>query len=346
MTRPEELFAVMDAAAAHWQSHARCVASYLRGRGLDWLADDPATYGLGYAPYQWTELLDTLRRDGYSDATIETAGLAVRTRTGQLVDRFRGRLMFPIHDHTNGHIAGATGRDLINRPRTPKYLNTPTTPIFNKRRLLYGLHEQTRSGDGPRTIAIAEGPLDALTLHHRTIPAVATCGTTLTTQHVDALTNSTRIQRVILAFDGDRPGRDATIDAYTKLAPAIPLIDYWPMPPDTDPTDHPSTDPSQAVPPLRTAADLLIDQAIGDTHPTGAFASINAARRATRTLAHMPAHEWLPQITRIAHRLNLDPTIVKDCLVDTYQTPLPRPHQPTPAGPELGDAATPARSRQ
>lgn len=108
MNDKERLFQVLDAATAHWQSHARCATSYLRCRGLDWLAADPAGYGLGYAPYQWTELVNALRDRGFTDATIEDAGLAIRTRDGRPIDRFRGRLMFPIRDLVSAHIPSRT----------------------------------------------------------------------------------------------------------------------------------------------------------------------------------------------------------------------------------------------
>ncbi|HEY5848459.1 MAG TPA: hypothetical protein VIT42_16880 [Microlunatus sp.] len=118
------------------QVAASWVPYYLAGRALDQAI---STHGLGYAPGRWTVLTDHLRSLGYSDDHIEAAGMATRARTGDLIDRFRDRLTIPLRD-PDGELVGFTARRAsdVDDPRTPKYLNTPTTTLSTNTRSCTG----------------------------------------------------------------------------------------------------------------------------------------------------------------------------------------------------------------
>jgi DNA primase catalytic core len=233
-------------------SDGRALA-FLRERGVT----DPhlidAT-GLGYAPASWTALTDHLRARGYTDPQLLDSGLAMTTRRGTLVDRFRDRVMFPVHDHRDtaaapggaGSIVGFLGRSLDPAAGTdsgpPKYLNSPETPLYRKGELLYGLADPpaldrlTRHRVVP---VVVEGPLDRLSVlaageHY--LP-VAPCGTALTAAQVQALDDIVHLagREVVTAFDSDRAGSDSALRAY----PVLRAAGAWP----TVPRCHPATTP-------------------------------------------------------------------------------------------------------
>jgi DNA primase len=179
---------------------------------------------IGYAPAGWTILTDHLRRLGYDDALIETAGLARRSSRGTLIDHFRDRVMLSIRDE-RGMIAGFIGRAHPNAtPAVPKYLNSPETSCYAKGRVLFGLHEARSQLTGGAIPVIVEGPLDAIavtTAGRQRYAGLAPCGTALTSRQIAALATLTDLNRVgvVMALDGDRAGRDGTVKAYQYLLP-------------------------------------------------------------------------------------------------------------------------------
>lgn len=227
----------LQAAAADWfrmqalnPATQRWSLAYLKQRRLAEAAD---TARVGYAPSRpghWTLLVDHLRGLGYSDTSIETAGLATRSRHGQLIDRFRDRVMLPVLDQADRPI-GFVGRKPAGdtNPDNPKYLNPTGTPLYDKSRVLYGLDAQgvARLHDGARAI-IVEGPMDRLAIQAAIAAArhpdggldlvpIATCGTALTDAHLDLLAEHTDLRTVVLGFDADAAGRKATLTAGRKL---------------------------------------------------------------------------------------------------------------------------------
>ena len=232
----QEQYAI-QAAAAEWFSarlDQRWAAGYLTRRGLGGTAK---TARAGYAPSrpgEWTLLLDHLRSQGYSDGAIETAGLATRSSRGQLIDRFRDRVILPVlddHDRPIGFLGRKPLRDA--NPDNPKYLNPTSTPLYDKSKVMYGLDADAaaRLAAGARAI-IVEGPMDrlAIRLAAADLVPLATCGTALTDAHLDLLAHHTALDSVILGFDADQAGRKATLAAGRKLiargvdAPAIELF--------------------------------------------------------------------------------------------------------------------------
>jgi DNA primase len=173
-------------------------------------------YGFGYAPDSWDYILTRLARK-HGEAKLEKAGLVMPRKSGSgYYDRFRNRLMIPIHSET-GALVGFGGRSLDGSD--PKYLNSPESEIFNKSRLLYNLH---RSKDAMRKIdraILVEGYFDAIAIDHLGVPGVvASMGTSLTSGQASLLRRFTR--RVVLSYDGDEAGKNATLRAAPVLLSA------------------------------------------------------------------------------------------------------------------------------
>ena len=187
--------------------------AYLKDRGFDKATVDE--FGIGYAPDEWQALTDHLRSSGFSPAQMEQAGL-VNLRNDRPVDKFRGRVMFPIHDR-RGRVIAFGGR--VIGDGQPKYMNSPETPVFHKGRELYRLY-QVRRGGLPDSVLVVEGYMDAAALHQFGFAdTVATLGTAVTAEHLEALFRATPL--VIFCFDGDRAGRQA---AWRGLEAALPLM--------------------------------------------------------------------------------------------------------------------------
>jgi DNA primase len=173
-------------------------------------------YGFGYAPDSWDYVYTRLARK-YGDKKLELAGLVTPRKNGSgFYDRFRNRLMIPIHSET-GALVGFGGRSLDGSD--PKYLNSPDSELFNKSRLLYNLH---RSKDAMRRIdraILVEGYFDAISIDHAGVPGVvASMGTSLTSGQASLLRRFTT--RVVIAYDGDDAGRAATLRAAPVLLSA------------------------------------------------------------------------------------------------------------------------------
>ncbi len=204
---------------------------YLRGRGYD--ADVVTQFSLGYSPASGDALVGHFRRKKVSEEVLIAAGLALRSRTGRLYDRFRGRVMFPIFD-VRGDPVGFGARLLEGDG--PKYLNSPETAIYQKSRLLYGLNwsksEAARSG----TSIVVEGYTDVVALHRAGMQnAVATCGTALGEGHLDLLRRFG--ERVVLMFDSDEAGVTASLRGFERSVPGDLDLRVALLPAGRDPAD-------------------------------------------------------------------------------------------------------------
>jgi DNA primase len=220
VTRPkrefEDLYAVMEAAAEFYRQqlrHSTRAIDYLKGRGLS--GQIAADYGMGYAPAGWDGLLQHLGRDAVG--AMHKAGLLIQRDSGGFYDRFRDRVMFPIRDRRGRTIA--FGGRIID-DGTPKYLNSPETPIFHKGRELYGLYEARKASTKLERILVVEGYMDVIALAQNGITnAVATLGTATTEEHLSTLFRV--VPSVVFCFDGDRAGRQA---AWRALEHALPVL--------------------------------------------------------------------------------------------------------------------------
>ena len=175
--------------------------AYLKKRGMDREVLD--SFNLGYAPEGWDNLVNLFSKKKISHALVEKSGLIVsRKNKSGFYDRFRDRIIFPIFD-LSMQVIGFGGRVLDDS--MPKYLNSPETPVYNKRRSLYGMHKAKKKCRESGTVYIVEGYFDLLSLHQHGIEnAVATLGTSLTTEHVGLLKGYA--DRVVLVFDSDDAG--------------------------------------------------------------------------------------------------------------------------------------------
>ena len=187
---------------------------YLKQRGID--GTTAQRFGIGYAPDGWDFLLNELGTNEARRAELLQAGLLRRNDQGRYYDYFRDRIMFPIRD-PRGHVIGFGGRVLGDGE--PKYLNSPETPVFEKGKTLYGLHEARQSRGPIQDVLVVEGYMDVVSLaQHGIGPALATLGTATTKDHVQKLTRLT--DHVIFCFDGDAAGRKA---AWRALETCLPF---------------------------------------------------------------------------------------------------------------------------
>jgi DNA primase len=189
---------------------------FLYGRGFT--DADAERFGVGYSPAAWDDLARHLRGRGFTDAELITAGLARQGRRGPL-DRFRGRLMWPIRD-LSGDVIAFGARRLDPDDDGPKYLNTPETPVFRKSAVLYGADLAKREIAQRRQAVIVEGYTDVMACHLAGVPtAVATCGTSFGDEHVKVLrrlimdTDWSKGE-IIFTFDGDTAGKRAALRAF------------------------------------------------------------------------------------------------------------------------------------
>lgn len=165
-------------------------------------------FALGYAPESWEAASSYFQSKGYSEADLLEAGLVSERDSGGVYDRFRHRLMIPIRDR-KGRMAGFGAR-ILNPDDQPKYLNSPQTPLFDKRKLLYGLDQARKAIRGEDEVVIVEGYMGVILPHqHGYENVVATMGTALTDDHLHKVKRYTK--RIILAMDSDAAGVKATL---------------------------------------------------------------------------------------------------------------------------------------
>ncbi len=174
-------------------------------------------FNIGMAPDGWDNVLKTFGSSDNARQQLDEAGLLSSNDKGRSYDRFRKRLMFPIRDR-RGRVIGFGGRVLDDS--TPKYLNSPETPVFHKGHELYGLYEAKKANRKLDRIVIVEGYMDVVALAEFGVTnAVATLGTSTTPDHLRLLQRST--SEVVFCFDGDRAGKDA---AWRAAENALPLL--------------------------------------------------------------------------------------------------------------------------
>jgi DNA primase len=217
----QPVYDILARANAYFQQQLRHhpdagrAVEYLRGRGLS--GEVAAAFGLGFAPPGWDNLLTAIGRSDADRSHMSRAGLLVDKGGGGFYDRFRERITFPILDR-RGRAVGFGARVLGDE--TPKYLNSPETPVYHKGRELYGLY-QARKAAGPlQRLIVVEGYMDVVALaQHGIGNAVATLGTAATDAHLEQLFRA--CQDVVFCFDGDEAGRRA---AWRALETALPAM--------------------------------------------------------------------------------------------------------------------------
>ncbi|MDC0981173.1 DNA primase [Candidatus Pseudothioglobus singularis] len=194
------------------------VVDYAKNRGVS--GSIAKRFELGFAPPGWTNLFDAYKDSEESTQDLLTMGMIVpkKDKKDDYYDRFRDRLMFPIHN-TKGSVIGFGGRVLSSKDN-PKYLNSPETPLFSKSKELYGLYHCRKYSRKIDAIIVVEGYMDVIALHQQGITnVVATLGTATTSSHLQVLSRTA--ETIVFCFDGDKAGRDAAWKALQTSLPAI-----------------------------------------------------------------------------------------------------------------------------
>ncbi|GAA2153500.1 DNA primase catalytic core [Humibacillus xanthopallidus] len=270
----------------------------------------------GYAPAGWTSLVAALRRAGVTDEEMLAAGVASRARTGRLIDRFRDRVMLPItHD---GDVLGFVGRrhpalddDPGRGPGVPKYLNTADTPLFHKGAHLYGIPPWPLPQDA--ALVLVEGPMDAIAVTVAgggAFVGVATLGTSLTHQQAAQLASMHR--PLIVATDGDLPGRVAAERDFWMLAPhgLAPAVARFPD--GSDPADVLTREgPPALLDTLHRArplASLLVEERLAN------LTGVAALQQASQILAAQPPTAWDAGSRHVVQRLEVSLLTARACL--------------------------------
>ncbi|MGW3179845.1 DNA primase [Kitasatospora sp. NPDC001119] len=190
---------------------------FLAERGFD--EEAAKTFGVGYAPAGWEHLVRYLRGKGFTDKEILLGGLASQGQRGGLIDRFRGRLVWPIRDIA-GEVVGFGARRLREDDNGPKYLNTPETPIYKKSHVLYGIDLAKKEIAKSGRAVVVEGYTDVMACHLAGVTsAVATCGTAFAEDHIKIIRRllmdtSQYRGETVFTFDGDAAGQKAALRAF------------------------------------------------------------------------------------------------------------------------------------
>ena len=231
---------VLEKAGEAYRKHLRNspkAIAYFKGRGLS--GEIAKQFGLGYAPEGWRSLASVF--PDYQDALLAESGLVIVSQEDgeeeKRYDRFRDRVMFPIRN-VKGECIGFGGRVLGEG--TPKYLNSPETPVFSKGRELYGLFEARNALRDAGYVLVTEGYMDVVALAQLGFPnAVATLGTACTTDHVQKLFRFT--DSVVFSFDGDSAGRRAArkaLDGALPYATDVRSVKFLFLPAEHDPDSY------------------------------------------------------------------------------------------------------------
>ena len=194
------------------------VVNYAKKRGIS--GSIAKRFELGFAPPGWTNLFDSYKNSEESIQDLLSMGMIVpkKDKKDDYYDRFRDRLIFPIHN-TKGSVIGFGGRVLSSKDN-PKYLNSPETPLFSKSKELYGLYHCRKYSRKIDAIIVVEGYMDVIALHQQGITnVVATLGTTTTSSHLQILSRTA--ETIVFCFDGDKAGREAAWKALKTSLPAI-----------------------------------------------------------------------------------------------------------------------------
>jgi DNA primase len=260
---------------------------YLEARGIDreaWLA-----FGVGYAPRYPDFLLRRLARSLSTEMLVE-AGLAIRDGEGNVRDRFRGRITFPVHD-LSGRAVGIGARILPgDREEGPKYLNSPETPVYRKAEVLYNLHRAKAAIARGGEVFVVEGYTDVIAMAGGGVEtAVATCGTALGEGHFRLA--SRFAQRMVLAFDSDEAGARAAERAFQFLEtyPLSPVVLILPQ--GQDPADFVRANGGQALRELAAGAVPLVEYMLRRTVARFDLSSVEGQSAAVA--AGMPMLEQL-----------------------------------------------------
>ncbi|MEQ1561157.1 MAG: DNA primase, partial [Nitrospira sp.] len=243
-TEKERLHSVLEQTTFFYQkklSENSSAKLYLQNRGIK--EETINDFRIGFAPLEWRELLEYLSAKGVSVGDMLQTGLIKRKEGTQdtFYDTFRGRVMFPISD-SSGRVVGFSGRILVADDKSPKYLNSPETILFNKSEILFGLDKAKKDIRLKNYSILVEGQMDLVMMHQADITnTVASSGTALTVEHLTKLRRLSN--RIIMAYDGDSAGFSAS-NRSAQIALSLGMeLKIAQMPEGLDPADLAKDEP-------------------------------------------------------------------------------------------------------
>jgi DNA primase len=330
-----ELYSALDAAAKFFVQQLQGSAKareYLEKRGVD--AENQARFGIGYAPEGFNGLKDALGTDERRLSLLDKTGMLSRSDSGRVYDKFRDRVMFPIHDR-RGRVIAFGGR-VLGKDDGPKYLNSPETALFHKGRELYGLWQVKQAHSRIPKLVVVEGYMDVVALFQFGVnTAVATLGTATTPDHAELLFRNAA--DVYFCFDGDRAGQGAAWKALESVLPRMrdgrqAFFLFLPdgEDPDTIVRKEGATGFDQRLAQATPLSTFFFDELSKDVNLAGMEGKARLAERAKPLLAVIPdgafrdlMQQRLTELTGVGQR--------------------PTPSQPTQATPSMrGRSGTPA----
>ncbi len=208
MLKATEIAAVFynDLLLRNKADNAKLALDYLTKRGIG--SDIIKKFHIGVAPKTFSTLYDELRKD-FSNDILEKSGLILKSEKGGYIDRFRGRVIIPIQNE-NGEFV-AFGARALESGQNPKYINSSDSLIYNKSKILYGLYTAKDAIKAEDSVILMEGYFDVISSQaHGIENCVASCGTSLTPDHVKLLSRYTKSRKIYLSFDTDSAGQKAT----------------------------------------------------------------------------------------------------------------------------------------
>ncbi|MFN3682237.1 MAG: DNA primase, partial [Nitrospira sp.] len=297
--------------------------NYLGERGIQ-----PSTidrFGIGWAPPEWDGLFNALTKQGFSPADLVTAGLVVaREGKSGCYDRFRGRVMFTITD-LRKRVVGFGGRTLGHV--TPKYLNSPDTPLFKKGQTLFAFEQAREAMVRTKTAIIVEGYFDAIALHQAGLTnTVATLGTALTPEHVQMLRRFT--EHVVLVFDPDEAGVRAALRGLDLFVNSGLDVKVVTLPAGEDPDTFVRRAGGAAFAELQTTAPSLLDYVLDHTIRRADTSSVESRVRSVDEVLRIIQKSEHPlereeRIRLVAERLGIN----QSRLIERYPSLQVRPQE-------------------
>lgn len=283
---------------------------YLTGRGVD--EDVIHQFRLGFAPNAWDKLSGAFVKRGYGEELLVQAGLAVERDSGGIYDRFRNRVIFPICDE-RGRIIGFGGRVLDDSQ--PKYLNSPETAIFNKRRTLFGLHSACQEIRKKGYAIVVEGYMDVITAHSYGFKnTVASLGTAFTLQQCKKILRYA--PEIMFAYDSDSAGQNATVRALSIARGSGADIKVISIPDGKDPDEFIRKNGAQAFQALVEKALPLVDYQVEKAFKDYDYSTLEGKVKVVSSLVPVLAQThnavaFNAYVARISQALGIDESAVR-----------------------------------
>lgn len=334
----ERLYSLLDRAAKFYERtleeapEAAAAREYLAGRGFS--AEVMKKFRLGYAPKAWDKLFVPALRQGFTEQELLDAGLVQRNDRGQLYDRFRGRIMFPLADK-KGIVRGFGARGMRESDK-PKYLNSPEGAVYHKGEQVFGIDHARRPAAAKKRVIVVEGYADVLALHDAGFEeAVAVMGTAMTEQQATELARMA--QRIYLALDADESGRRAALRAATLIGASQDVETLViQIGAGKDPDELIKAGGAEAFEQLIDAAvsvpHFAVDQVFAEGDASDARGREQILNELAPVLAQMAVGpERDEQINRSADRLGLSVAVLRESLRDRATTAAPQANEHEPA---------------